>query len=323
VKNTLILFLLLGIGFQGSISRALAGGSDAGNGGGLAEKNLLFAYGNLQSFIDLCLETSLCRTDATENDLLKKIKDSLDQERKAPLDFRSDKATPDFFKIDGLIRVAKTGDNVGDPIFINQDLLYSTSPSGNEVAVDVPLATSILIHELGHHHGVKDHSALDRLGFKLQTLLLMHEERSEFWNGNAQLVVYQLNSVRSDADKKKISLIDQLVLENRSELYNLTGLLSEHMKCPISGSPAAFSPGLRLYNVYGERGIRFDSKTGLLTKPMKGWFIQNCEKGKEWDHGDFTLLLTFKKVGKEMFEFLPEKTRVTVTGCKERVEVCK
>ena len=303
---------------------AIAGGtgSDAGNGGGLAEKNVLFAFSHLQSFIGLCLNTSLCRTDLGENKMLGEISDSLLTEAKTPLDFRSDQKSLDFFRIDGLIRVAKTGDHVGDPIYINQDLLYSKLPSGESVisvAIDVPLAVSILIHELGHHHGSHDHNALDRLGSKLQTALLNHEERSEFWNEKAALVVYQLNAVRHDSDKSKIASLDQLVLENNSELYNLSDRLINQLKCPDGKAPL----GVRLYNVYGKRGTHFDKKTMILTKPFEGWFIETCKLGSEEEHGDFTLELSFKKTGLEQFEFLPEKTVAKVIGCKKNQDVCK
>jgi hypothetical protein len=317
MKLISLVFIFL---FLFSLSTAVAGGgSDAGNGGGIAEKNMLFAYAELPHFIKLCLSTELCRTDTSENKLLAAILDSIDRERKVPLQFQSAQKQQNLFLIDGLIRVAKTGDDIGDPIYINQDLLYLRSKSGDSVAVDVPLATSILMHELGHHHGIKDHDALDRLGSKLQTLLLSHQEKSEFWNGNSALVVYQFNSVKRDEDKKNIASLDQLVLENDSELYNLTDLLVSKIRCPGGKAPV----GVRIYNIYGMRGTRFNSKNSTITKPFQGWFIETCTQGAEYEHGDFRLDLTFDKIAPEKFKFMVTKTQVKVLNCKENSEVCK
>jgi hypothetical protein len=318
----------------GSVTSRVAGGSSgsiAGNGGGLAEKNMLFAYLNLDRFIDLCLQGATCQMTDGETKILSQIKASLPQERLNPdmISFVPANRPPDFFRVDGLLRVAKTGDHVGDAIFINSALLYnsnngdakSTSDEGVRV-MDIPLAASVLIHEFGHHHGVNDHYQLDLLGTKLQNFLIKDSERSEFWNNNAALVTVQLNDVHSDEAKKKLFALDELILENRNDLYPLNADVLRAMTC--SSAAGIKKPvGLRIYNLHGERGTVFDEKSHLITKPFRAWYIMSCADGKETEHGDLKMTLTFKKVDVERFVFLPEKTLIQPLSCAKHPEVCK
>lgn len=146
-------------------------------GGGIAENNILYVFSELESFIDLCLHTSDCNLNANEILWLKGIKKSLPAERKNEklIQFRSEKLEPGFFVVEGQVRIAKTGYEVGNPIFFNVDLLYSGNKENGflpsiQGALDIPQAASLLIHELGHHQGVSDHLALDVLGSKIHKL---------------------------------------------------------------------------------------------------------------------------------------------------------
>ena len=314
-----------------AVSAAFAshrGGSEAGNGGGLAEKNVIFAYLNLEQYVDLCLGTGLCRINVGETEILTKIRAALPSEKtkEGQIVFHSEKKQPGLFKIDGQLRIAKTGDHVGDTIYVNTDLLYYPV-SGEMRALDIPLSVSLLIHELGHHQGVRDHAALDVLGSKLQTLLLTQSQRAEFWNGNAALITYQLNNVRRDADKKSIRTIDQLILENDwsdgSELESLTEDVLSAVRCPDGKSKPQ---GLRLYNLHEERGVKFDEATHTLKKPIRGWYILSCGPGKESDHGNLEIELGFHKIDDTMegsFRFLPKLTRITQISCFKDPRVCK
>lgn len=130
--------------------------------------------------------------------------------------FVSAKSRPGFFIIDGQQKIAKTGNHVGDPIFINEALLYPQSQTGPIQIIDVPLSAVILIHELGHHHDVKDDSKLDQIGNRLGNFLYIHSLRAEFWNGNAALITYQYNNVRFDEDKKHLSQYDKLINQSKT-----------------------------------------------------------------------------------------------------------
>lgn len=243
--------------------------------------------------------------------------------RKKDSSFFDRKKQPGFFRIEGQIRVAKTGDGVGDPIYLNTDLLYFPV-SGEVRAADIPLCVSILAHELGHHQGVKDHALLDVLGSKLQSLLLMQSQRAEFWNGNAALITYQLNAVRTDADKKKLHVADQILLENDwnggSELVSLTDEVLAAIHCPTGETKPN---GVRFYNLHEERGVKFNPKTQTLIKPVQAWYILGCAPGEESDHGNIEIELSFKKLPDGSFRFLHELTRVSQVSCLKDTRVCK
>jgi hypothetical protein len=266
----------------------------------------------------------MCHLNSEETALLTSIAESLTEEFKnsSQLVFRSSKADPQFFKIDGLIRIAKTGDHVGDPIYINRDLLYTTVAQGEVKALDIPLAVSTLIHELGHHHLVKDHAKLDLLGTKIQTLLLTDSERSLFWNGNAAVITFNFNHVHSDDDKKRIQTKDELILEADGELHVLTDSIEKVLKCPGKRTKTDQVTGIRLYNVHGNRGIHFDKKTSVLTKPFSAWYILSCEGGKESDHGDLNFDLSFRKRNDETFEFLQDKLIIQQVSCSSHPDSC-
>jgi hypothetical protein len=315
----LLTFLLL-INFLSARIWAYAGGSEAGNGGGLAEKNLIYAQLHIAEYLDLCLQTNSCHLNTREKVLLEKISSSMPIELKTHLQFRSEIKDPGFFIIDGLPRIAKTGNKIGDPIYINTDLLYQKSPNSSYQTADIPLAASILVHELGHHHGEMSHTELDQLGTKIQNLLLTHSLRAEFWNGNAALLTFQKNSVRSDEDKKHLHFIDRLVLENEQRLYELDEAILANLECPDRTQKPL---GLRLYNVHEERGVTFDTKSQKLMKPVVVWYILSCNKGKESDHGNIRLELNFNKRIDKTFEFLPNQLVIKQESCFLFKTACK
>jgi hypothetical protein len=308
MKKTIFVLSLVLLSFPS----ARAGGSEVGNGGGLAEKNLLFAYTNLPKFISLCLETPLCRLSADEKTLLEGIGLSLskEQEKVGQLVFQT---SSDFFKIDGLIRIAKTGNRIGDPIYLNSDLLYTATGPGQFKALDIPMALSILIHELGHHQGVQDHARLDLLGTKMQILAMTDSQRADFWNGNASLRTFQFNHVHADADKNHLLTTDQIVLENGGELHSLTEEILKTMPCKA----------LRLYNVHETRGVQFDAKTSILRKPFEAWYIQGCVPGQVSDHGNLKITLSFYKKADGLFDFRPAQTKIQKISCRDDSRVCK
>ena len=146
--------------------RSWAGGI-AGNGGGVSEKYIMHAYLNLGKYIRLCLGSSICQLTPWERHLLTEIQDSLPQEYKSPdqIQFRSGEKWRSFFTIDGLIRVAWTGNHVGDPIYVYSDELYSATGK----PITLGFAITNLVHEFAHHQGVKDQpdDELDLLGEKV------------------------------------------------------------------------------------------------------------------------------------------------------------
>lgn len=158
--------LILCFSFLISSNLFAKGGDEVRNGGGLAEQYLAFALENLSVAIDLCLAKEDCASEAEGRTILQKIKSNLPQEKSARIiKFDSETKNPGFFTIDGVIKMAITGNKVGDPIYYNLDLLYKN----NELRMSLAQATQSLIHELGHHLGYYDHEALELLGAQVRS----------------------------------------------------------------------------------------------------------------------------------------------------------
>lgn len=169
--NMLVLIALL----LSSVS-ANAGGDLVNNGGGLAEKNVMYAYQKLDSYLRLCLGSAFCKIDTEQKVILEQILAGLPQEKENAnqIKFASEKNQPGFFIIDGEVKVAKTGSKVGSPIYINTDLIYTKNEMGFYIPASISEAVAILVHELGHHYGSYDHGDLDLLGIRV-AMMLQHK----------------------------------------------------------------------------------------------------------------------------------------------------
>jgi len=164
--------------------RAVAG--DEVGGAGIAENNAMYAWNNLESFLKICLESTDCKLTEKEMGILSKIQASMKKEKqnKNAIEFKAEHLSPGFFFVDGQVRIAKTGYSVGDTIYINTDLCYPAAQAASipllpppDRPLDIPLAIAILVHELGHHQGERDHTALDVLGGKINSAMrvFIHE----------------------------------------------------------------------------------------------------------------------------------------------------
>lgn len=145
-------------------------GDEANNGGGLAENNFIYARENLSKFIEICLNSTICKVDAEEKEILMDIHSSYSDELrvKDQLVFQKGEV---FFTLQNSLKIAKTSNYVGSQIFINLDLIYKKNMSGNTLPLSIASAASILLHEFGHHHGFYDHDKLDSLGTKVRNLI--------------------------------------------------------------------------------------------------------------------------------------------------------
>lgn len=154
-----ILLMLLSLTF--SFNTFARGGDEVRNGGGLIEQYFTYGLKILPYAIDRCLSTFRCVSNDAQKELLLKIKDSHQLEINAGiLKFYSAHPSPDFFMIDGVERLAITGNYVGSPIYYNTKMLYENE----DTRIELGNAIQSLIHELGHHHGVVDHDSLELLG---------------------------------------------------------------------------------------------------------------------------------------------------------------
>lgn len=242
---------------------SLSAGNEKG-GAGIAENNLLFAYWNLENYITLCQASAGCQLTEGESKTLGQIKANLAEERKTkdPLVFKSEGKEPGFFLIEGLVRIAKTGYRVGDVIHVNTDLLYPPV-TVNMVGVpaygrpfDLPNAVSLLVHELGHHLGIKDHASLDLLGSKVQTIMRTTTQEVDGGPEERHLIATAINF-------GGVSFADLIVRDER-HLHSLTAQLREGLKCPEGKGPLG---GFWIWNLHWGR-YRFSGPNHFI-RPLR------------------------------------------------------
>jgi predicted Zn-dependent protease with MMP-like domain len=148
------------------------GGDHVNNGGGLSERNILFAYEKMGKYIQLCLHSETCKLTTTQREILEKIQAGLPREKvRAQIEFASEKNLPGYFIIDGRVRLARTGSTVGSVIIINVDMLDTKNESGGVDPMSIAEGVSLLVHEFGHHYGSYSHEELDLLGVRVSMML--------------------------------------------------------------------------------------------------------------------------------------------------------
>ena len=259
------------------------GGNMVNNGDGLAEKNFAFAFARIDAFSRPCLKADSCKLTSVERDILTKILNGLPEEYKNPklLQFASEKKTPGFFVIDGQLKVAKTGNNVGDIIYINIDLLYPRNASGQVEPMSVSDALAILIHEFGHHYGVADHAALDLLGTKV-SLLFQHQIFSTpLLPQKSDISVQVINP--DSLEQKPDVLLNVLgnLFEIGSEIQKKVYCSKVVLPLPIGNVPdipvgAKIPFSFRIHNLYWDK---VDESSRALRFVIKSNLTIYCERG--------------------------------------------
>jgi len=213
------------------------GGDHVDNGGGIAEKNVLYAYNNLSKYLNLCIHAEGCKLSPKQKQLLKKIAESLPAEYqdKEQLKFLSEKKNPGFFIIDGEVKVAKTGDSIGSPIFVNTDLLFQKDADGTFIPTSLSEAVAILVHEFGHHHGNWSHDELDLIGVKTSLMLNQKVYSSPLipWATDLQLTVVNYNVNNSFPD---------VLLAIGEDLIDLSERYKKTVRCPTLTLPIPILP---------------------------------------------------------------------------------
>jgi hypothetical protein len=122
------------------------------------------AYADLETYIQAAVQSKESGLTDLDRGLLSKIAESLPKERSLNPGMLTFLPESSFFIIEGQVKVAVTGLNHGDPIYINRDRLQRFDGQNRLVDMSLLETVAILVHEFGHHQGVRDHSYLDRLG---------------------------------------------------------------------------------------------------------------------------------------------------------------
>ncbi len=240
------------------------GGNEKG-GAGIAENNILFAYWNLEKFIELCQASSGCNVNDDEHKILNQLRENLPKERltKDQIVFKSEAKEPGFFVVDGLIRMAKTGFKLGDVIYVNTDFLYpvlalnivGVPPYGRPF--DIAQAVSMLVHEMGHHLGIKEHTGLDLIGTKVQTIMRTNTSEVDGGPEERQLIATAI-------DYGGVSAAD-LVVRDGNRVLSLTAALKQSLSCPNAKTETR---GFWLWNLHWSR-YRFKGPNSFI-RPLRG-----------------------------------------------------
>ena len=101
--------------------------TQVGNGGGIAEQNFTFAYLNMKKYFSVCYKTRLCQLSLEEDNIVQALMLRHDKELIAQpqLIFTSSKESPNTFDNENHVhRLAVTGNNVGNEIYINTDFIF-------------------------------------------------------------------------------------------------------------------------------------------------------------------------------------------------------
>jgi hypothetical protein len=306
-------------------------GKEGGNGGGSAEKNILFAKESLPRFIDLCLSAkSACGISVgREEDLLKAIRDDLAVGRETGgFHFASEAEHPGMFMLDGKVRVARTGDDVGNPVAVNTDLIYTLDAQGHYVAMDIPMAVSVLVHEYGHHHRIKDCEFLDRLGTKVQAMLRSHVQQIG-WSADPISLEDVVGAI--GVQYRRFDAFDQILAFDSESLTNLSSLLTAQLSCDPSGK--ARYKGLQITNLHWGWWENSNPNTNLVTMPLRFWVATFCDGTPTMTTpegpidmarvGQVTMTLSFEMTSLTQMRFLPDRTQVDFVDCLAQPGQCR
>ncbi len=260
-------------------SIANAGGDLINNGGGIAEKNVLYAYQKLDSYIKLCLSSEMCKVNNLQRSILEKINQGLAQERRNldQIQFSSEKTNPGFFIIDGEVKVAKTGRQIGSPIFINTDLLYARNELGFFIPLSISECVAILVHELGHHYGDFAHTDLDLTGVRVALMLQQKTYSTPLLPWSEQISAVVINR---DVDTS----YPDILLYVEDQAFDLSQQFKDSVFCPKFFIPIPFLPDVPLstkkpvstlaHNVHWNK-LATNGATSLLS--IRADLAHNCK----------------------------------------------
>ncbi len=298
-------------------------GTFVNNGGGLAEKNILYAYEKLDAYLQLCLSSNACKLTPEQGSLLLQIYRALPQERTAKqLSFSSEKQNPGFFMIDGNVRVAKTGNDVGSPVYINSDLLYTKEGDGDSWdPVSIPEAVAILVHELGHHQGKHTHEELDLLGVRVSLLL-----QQKFIS--TPLIPWAPNEVSASVlNTNLFKGFPQVLLNVGDEVLDVSSIYARAVHCEVFTLPIPILPipdlelitktplGSLFHNLHWEK---IKDKGSYLTVQITGNVSNNCQYRNNIGirNNNFQLKISFR-INKVGDKWVTDRDSITMDQFKD------
>ena len=150
MKCSLLLGVILSLLTFSSFAR-----DEVGNGAGLYENRVALIWEKLPGYFEQTLEYA--ELDLEQKEIILELVgkwENLNRETEIKFENQDDR-----FFIDGEYRFAMTGSSINSPIIFNLEKLYQVELSDLNFSL-----ISILVHELGHKIGLKNHFQLDILG---------------------------------------------------------------------------------------------------------------------------------------------------------------
>lgn len=222
MNHKIIMSILILFTFNNSFA-----GDHVNNGGGLAEQRMTYAYLNMTRYIDLCLSASDCLINKKQRAVLELIKKQVPDElkNKKQLKFISEKKVPGTFIINSELKIAKTGDEIGSPILINLDLIYSKDGTPLSLA----RAIAILIHEFGHHNNSiidasTDHTFLDLLGNKVALIYSDYKLVTPLSAARREVQISVFNPTHEKS-------FPNVILRVNNTMLDISKIVKEKLKC--------------------------------------------------------------------------------------------
>jgi hypothetical protein len=305
-----------------SLSSWAGGGGFVNNGGGLAEKNILYAYEKIETYVQLCLQSDSCKLTPSQRIILSSILQSLPQEKVAQqIIFGSERVDPGSFMIDGNVRVARTGDAIGSPIYINSDLLYSKNETGSYDSVTIPEAVAILVHEFGHHQGAHSHEELDFIGVRVSLQL-----QQKFIS--TPLVPWAASEISASVlNPGSVSSFPQVLLSVGDDVLDVSQIYAKAVHCEVFTLPIPILPipdlelvtktptGSLFHNVHWEK---IKDKGTYLNVKITGNVSNTCQYKKDIGirNNNFQLSIGFI-INKVANRWVLDATSVTMNQFKD------
>jgi hypothetical protein len=259
-------YLLFVLALTVTAARSTRAGTIVGNGAGLVEQNIFYAYDNLPKAIDSCMSVpAICPLTAQDSTVLTSISQIARQNStlKQRLDFVSETTSPGYFDtgLGQVHRIAKTELHPGSLISINRDLLYLQN---GLPALDIPAITAILIHELGHQGGILDHDYLDDLGARVRSVLQSELFVLSYKVPSGELSIQSMNysGLSSTAD---------LYFSDGSDPTALHSFVARAAHCPL---PSQTLIGWSLTN--GHWDAQLDLQAAHPTLGFSAWLNIRC-----------------------------------------------
>lgn len=216
-----------------------------GQGAGISENNIQFAYGYMDHYLRFCLASKDCAQDDKEKSVLEKILNALPSEYKTAQQIVFKSHFKDgIFLIDGKVRVAKTFAEIGSQIYFNLDQLY-TIKSGVVEGISIQTAISLLVHEFGHHHGIVDHDWLDSLGQRVANMLSGKVHSNMLSPEKANI---EATSIYFEPTDQLINST-QVMISDGPNLFDLGPQIQASFRCPPLKGRASELVGLTIWNL--------------------------------------------------------------------------